>query len=122
MHKDAAARYQTAEALAADLERFLDNRPIKARPARAWETAVKWARRRPAWAAFIAVCVLACAAVIGLQFWHGAELKHALSETEELRQAGLKREAELQKRLYTADVADAKHLIQMSEFEAPTSC
>ncbi len=117
MRKEPLSRYQTAEALAADLERFLDGRPIRARPTRSWEAALKWARRYPAWAALILVCLLSGAAVIGLQFQHGRELSTALSLTDSLRKAGLKREIQLQLRLYSADVAEAKHLIALQERE-----
>jgi serine/threonine protein kinase len=48
-------RYASAAALAADLERFLEGRPIAARPTPAWERAVKWARRRPSLALLVAL-------------------------------------------------------------------
>jgi serine/threonine protein kinase len=47
LEKDPAARYSCAEALAEDLDRFLDGRPIHARPAGPAEHAWKWARRHP---------------------------------------------------------------------------
>jgi len=48
-------RYHSAEALAADIDRWLANMPIQARPASPLERLVKWARRRPAAAALIAL-------------------------------------------------------------------
>jgi formylglycine-generating enzyme required for sulfatase activity len=45
--RDPAHRYQTAGALAADLQRFLDGRPITARPVGLVERAVKWVKRNP---------------------------------------------------------------------------
>src|SRR5262249_5378208 len=45
MSKDAADRYATAQDLADDLRRYLDDKPISARPPRLKERAVKWARR-----------------------------------------------------------------------------
>src|SRR5262249_38270593 len=59
LEKDHRRRYVSAEALAADLHRFLVNEPIQARPVRFWERGVKWARRRPAIAALIAVSAVA---------------------------------------------------------------
>jgi tetratricopeptide (TPR) repeat protein len=48
LHKLPAARYGTAEELAADLRRYLAAEPIRARPTPALERAVKWVRRHPA--------------------------------------------------------------------------
>jgi WD40 repeat protein len=59
LQKEAGKRYASAAALAEDLRRFLAAEPIQARPVRAWERIVKWARRRPAAAALVAVSSLA---------------------------------------------------------------
>src|SRR5262249_48861551 len=55
--------YASALELADDLRRYLEGRPIRQRPAALWEPAVKWAKRRPAAAAWI---VLGAAAFFGL--------------------------------------------------------
>jgi eukaryotic-like serine/threonine-protein kinase len=47
LQKEPDRRYQTAEDLADDLQRFLDDRPITARPARWPEKTVRWCRREP---------------------------------------------------------------------------
>jgi eukaryotic-like serine/threonine-protein kinase len=59
IEKDPRHRYPSAEALAEDLHRFLANEPIQARPVRLWERGLKWARRKPAIAALIAVSAVA---------------------------------------------------------------
>jgi eukaryotic-like serine/threonine-protein kinase len=65
LRKDPQQRYPSAEALAADLERFLAGEPIEVRPAGTWERGVKWVRRYPAPAALAAVSLLAVVAMVG---------------------------------------------------------
>ena len=63
--KDPARRYQTAGALADDLQRFLDGRPITARRATELERVRMWARRRPATAGLVAALFLCLLARVG---------------------------------------------------------
>jgi tetratricopeptide (TPR) repeat protein len=67
--KEPAKRYATALDLADDLRRFLEGKPIAARPASAGERAWKWAKRRPAWATLIAVSIGAALVLAGSLTW-----------------------------------------------------
>jgi WD40 repeat protein/Tfp pilus assembly protein PilF len=71
LRKDLHQRYDSAQALADDLKRFLENRPIKARLVGVLERGWLWCRRRPARAGLIAVAVvlLAMLAVGGPLLW-----------------------------------------------------
>src|SRR5262249_35812603 len=61
-----ARRYQTAQALAEDLDRFLRNEPIQARPVGHAEKVWRWCRRKPAVASFgAATLVLLLAVAVG---------------------------------------------------------
>ncbi|HVS36671.1 MAG TPA: hypothetical protein VMS17_14015, partial [Gemmataceae bacterium] len=75
LRKKPGERYASAAALADDLERFLDGKPIQVRPAGPVERCFKWARRRPTAAALIVV--LAAGLLIGLAgvLWYNAHLR-----------------------------------------------
>jgi len=64
LERDPKARYQSAGALAADLERWLDGRPIVARPVSPPVRIWRWSRRNPRLVATGAACLLFGAAVI----------------------------------------------------------
>jgi WD40 repeat protein/serine/threonine protein kinase len=58
LEKDPERRYRSAEAVAEDLQRWLRQEPILARPATRVEHLRKWVRRRPAVAALLATSFL----------------------------------------------------------------
>ena len=65
LQKEPSRRYLSAQELAHDLRRFLDGKPIHARPTPRWERLYKWCLRRPTEAGVIAVGLLSVAVVIG---------------------------------------------------------
>ena len=85
LQKQPARRYSGAAALADDLERFLDGRPIQARPTAAAERLVKWTRRRPATAVFVGVSLLALLLLLAGAAWHTLQLHDALAAADRAR-------------------------------------
>jgi serine/threonine protein kinase len=87
LHKEPARRYASALELADDLHRFLAGEPVRARPTGRLERAVKWARRRPAAAALLAVGagVLVILALGGLAYnaWLEGEVRREQERTRE---------------------------------------
>lgn len=73
LEKEIPRRYSTAQELAEDLERFLENKPIQALPVSAAGKAWKWCRRRPALAGLSATLVLTLVAGLTLVLW---QLQH----------------------------------------------
>jgi WD40 repeat protein/tRNA A-37 threonylcarbamoyl transferase component Bud32 len=83
LEKDAAKRYPSAAALADDLERFLNHEPIAARPVGRVRRAVKWARRRPALAALLAVSALAALTLLIGGWAYNVQLHYALQQASD---------------------------------------
>ena len=78
LNKHAEKRYESAAALADDLERWLRGEPIQARPVGRAERLWRWCRRKPAVAALLAaVALVTLAGVVGITW--------ALSEALEQR-------------------------------------
>ncbi len=82
LEKDPGKRYASARALADDLRRFLAGEPVRARPVGALERGAKWARRRPAVAALLAVVVAVTAAGFALVAWQWRTATAALAEAQ----------------------------------------
>ena len=111
--KEASSRYETALQLADDLNRFLDGRPIAARPvgplARTWH----WCRRKPLLASLAASLVLAVAGgFAGITFnWREAvRQKHEAVRQKQLviaaqRQTALERDQKEEQRALAVSAA-----------------
>jgi tetratricopeptide (TPR) repeat protein/tRNA A-37 threonylcarbamoyl transferase component Bud32 len=74
LRKEPGKRYATAGELAGDLGRFLEGRPVLARPVGRAERLLKWARRSPGEAAALAAG-LACALALAAFFYGQARLE-----------------------------------------------
>jgi hypothetical protein len=87
LRKEPARRYSSAAELAADLRRFLDHRPIVARPTSRLERLIKWARRKPAWAALGVVSLAAFVVLLVTGVLYEQRLRGALVRAEQNEQA-----------------------------------
>ena len=116
LQKEPARRYASARELAGDLGRFLEGKPVLARPVSALERTWLWCRRRPLLAAVSAGLVLAVVlGVAGIVWqWRLAEF-HARGELRQ-RLIAESDAAETRSGLYAADVAEASQAIQNGNF------
>lgn len=108
LSKDPEARYSSAKALRDDLNRFLDGRPVTARPVSGWGRSLKWARRQPSQAALVACLIVALIAVPLALNSVNSRLREAAN-----RAAGHAREAEYQRRL--AAISEYAHKINLAD-------
>jgi WD40 repeat protein len=111
LQKEPGKRFASASELAQDLRRFLAGEPIRARPIRAWERVAKWARRRPAAAALVAVSSLASVLLVAGLLVGIVLIANALTE----KGAALGREKEARTEIeltsYFNGIASAEHEI-----------
>lgn len=83
LEKAPARRYASAQALAEDLQRFLDGRPIAARPVGRVERGARWCRRHPTGAALVAL-LLAVAVAGPAAAYHQMQLRQEADANADL--------------------------------------
>jgi WD40 repeat protein/serine/threonine protein kinase len=116
--RDPARRYQTARALADDLQRYLDGRPISARRVGHVERAAKWVKRNPVVTGAAMAVVLALAAGTTVSYLKYREADAArLDESQRVaeRDNALTREAQRATERDAA-LADATRQLSNSTF------
>src|SRR5207244_3177894 len=74
LHKDPQRRYASAEALADDLRRFQEHKPISVRPVSNFERTWRWCRRNPGWAAMIGLVAASLLTVTGVSVYAAIEV------------------------------------------------
>lgn len=82
LEKDPARRYRSAEALAEDVERFLRDEPVLARPVTRAERARRWCRRNPVVAGLLAAIALGMIVASVGGSWLAIREYHARREAE----------------------------------------
>jgi tetratricopeptide (TPR) repeat protein len=88
LHKDPERRYLSAAALADDLNRFRDGRPIRARPPSLVGRLWRWGRRNPAAAALIVAALAFVGLVVGGGFWFERQRTERREETARREERG----------------------------------
>lgn len=108
LEKAPERRYASAEALAADLNRFLRHEPITARPVSAWERSLKWTRRNRLQAAlFITIAASLIAFSAGSLFF-SLHVTRARTETEAANR-------QLARTLFLREWNDAEELLDQDK-------
>lgn len=84
LEKDLTHRYLSAESLADDLNRFLEDRPIQARPTTSTERLWKWCRRNPRVAAPLLALLVVFIAGFTTTLWQWLRAEHRGERLEQL--------------------------------------
>jgi WD40 repeat protein len=116
LQKEPGRRYASAAELAEDLRRFLAGEPIQARPIRAWERVVKWARRRPTAAALVAVSCLASLLLVAGLAAGLVVIADKQGQTEEALRREKEAREDLEQTSYLNGIASADHEISVGNW------
>jgi serine/threonine-protein kinase len=110
LQKEPGKRYESAQALADDLKRYLDGVPILARPVSAPERCIRWCKRNPKIAGLAATILLLLGAIAAVSTTYAAtlsrknrELTIARDNETGARKLAQKREAEAKDALNLAE-------------------
>ncbi|MFH1920195.1 MAG: protein kinase [Planctomycetota bacterium] len=87
LQKEPSRRYHSAEALADDLRRYLDGRPIQARPLGVFGRSVRWCRRNPIVAALLTSTVTCLLLALVATLVGYVQTSAALTEAEAARKS-----------------------------------
>jgi WD40 repeat protein/predicted Ser/Thr protein kinase len=132
LEKEPNKRYPSAQAVADDLNRFLNNEPITARPSTATEKTIKWVKRNKGLSAGLAVAALALSAgtvaayVFG--FWALDEAERATRNAN--RERAAREQAAISERRAIESLGEARrqrlaadrHQAELEFGRAVTSC
>jgi WD40 repeat protein/serine/threonine protein kinase len=108
-----AHRYRTAQELAADLQRFLDDEPIRARRVSVRERVARWARRNTAAAASLAALALILVAVTIVSSIAAVRFGQLAGEKETARVKALQASDDERRQRYRATIAAASNALQL---------
>jgi WD40 repeat protein len=122
LQKEPSRCYASAEAMADDLRRYLDGRPILAKAVGPVERAVKWARRYPAITGLMALVVLvSVAGLVGI-VWNWQKAVAALAretaavgKEKEARHEIERKNEQLRRQVYVANIGGAARALAAND-------
>lgn len=110
LEHEPSRRYQSASELKADVERYLQGKPIQARKISSAERAWRWSRRNPLLAGALGLVALLLLGIAGVSLAYSARLRGELSKSQSLQQAERAANKSAQQRLWDSYVSEASAL------------
>jgi serine/threonine-protein kinase len=107
LQADVKQRYASAADLRADLERYLEGRPIQARPVGSAERAWRWAHRNPYLAGALGSVVLLLLGIAAVSVWYSDRLSRELTRAHHLEQAERRASEASEQRLWNVYLNEA---------------
>lgn len=115
--KEPARRFGSAVELAADLERFLDGRPILARPPSYWERGWRWMRRHPRDAGVAALVACSFVALLLGGWWSYYREQQRALEIDKSRAEAVAARDKSEAVQQTAAIGAATRLLRQNRFD-----
>ena len=110
LRREPNRRYASASELSEDLNRYLQGRPIQARPVGNIERAWRWCRRNPLLAGAFGSVAMLLAGIATVSLWYSAQLSRELTKTREVEQAERTANQSAQLHLWDAYMSEATAL------------
>ena len=82
--KDPKRRYQSADDMAEDLQRFVNDEPILARRTTTIERLARWSRRNPGLATSMSLAIIGLVAVTVMSFFYARDQRHFAQQQNDL--------------------------------------
>jgi tetratricopeptide (TPR) repeat protein/tRNA A-37 threonylcarbamoyl transferase component Bud32 len=121
MQKEPGRRYQTAQALAEDLDRFLAGEPIRARPAGRVERLWRWAKRQPIVAALAATVLVSLVSGTAVSTYFAIQAHHHADSAEQNAAIASRKAAEERLQRERAEDAEKKTIAEKERAEVQSA-
>jgi serine/threonine-protein kinase len=108
LQRDPTKRYASAADLLADLNRFLEGRPIQARPVGKVERTWRWCRRNRLLAVALGCVAIMMGVLVAVAAWHSVVFNRELAKTRTAEQAEREASQIAQQRLWNVYLNEAK--------------
>jgi eukaryotic-like serine/threonine-protein kinase len=107
LQRDPKRRYPSAAELCSDLTRYLEGKPIHARPVSKAEHAWRWCRRNPYLAGALSAVGMLLIGIAAVSIWYSTQLRGELAKTRIAKEAEHEANQSARQRLWDLYLSDA---------------